>query len=101
MKLNYRNSAEIIANTPEAYEKLILDCLNGDGTNFTHWHEVAQSWKIVDQIRQAWDADTTSPIPTYAAGTMGPDEAFHLLQEDGFNWVWQPDHWYREHGELS
>ena len=32
---------------------------------------------------------------------MGPDEAFHLLQEDGFNWVWQPDHWYREHGELS
>lgn len=101
VKLDYRNSAEIIANTPEAYEKLILDCLNGDGTNFTHWHEVAQSWKIVDQIRQAWDADTTSPIPTYAAGTMGPDEAFHLLQEDGFNWLWQPDHWYREHGELS
>ena len=52
----------------------------------------------------AFRSDTissTSPIPTYAAGTMGPDEAFHLLQEDGFNWVWQPDHWYREHGELS
>ena len=64
MKLDYRNSAEIIANTPEAYEKLILDCLNGAMVpNFTHWHEVAQSWKIVDQIRQAWDADTTSPIP--------------------------------------
>ena len=33
VKLDYRNSAEIIANTPEAYEKLILDCLNGDGTS--------------------------------------------------------------------
>ena len=43
---------------------------------------------------------TRLAIPTYAAGTMGPDEAF-LTSEDGFNWVWQPDHWYREHGELS
>lgn len=100
VKLDYRNSAEIIANTPEAYEKLILDSLNGDGTNFTHWQEVAQSWKIVDQIRKAWDSDTTSEMPTYAAGTMGPDAAFQLLAEDGFEWIWQPDNWYRERGEL-
>ena len=82
MKLDYRNSAEIIANTPEAYEKLILDCLNGAMVpNFTHWHEVAQSWKIVDQI-----VKLGMPIPlllfqTYAAGTMGPDEAFTYFKK--------------------
>lgn len=37
VKLEHRNSADIIENTPEAYEKLLLDVLNGDGTNFTHW----------------------------------------------------------------
>ncbi|MFU1827839.1 glucose-6-phosphate dehydrogenase, partial [Enterococcus faecium] len=36
VKLDYRNSTEIVENTPEAYEKLLLDALNGDGTNFTH-----------------------------------------------------------------
>ncbi len=39
VKLDYRNSTEIVENTPEAYEKLILDALNGDGTNFTHWDQ--------------------------------------------------------------
>ena len=34
VKLDYRNSTEIVENTPEAYEKLLLDALNGDGTNF-------------------------------------------------------------------
>ncbi len=69
VKLEHRNSADIIENTPEAYEKLLLDVLNGDGTNFTHWDEVAQSWRIVDRIRQTWDKDQQTP-PGYPAGTM-------------------------------
>lgn len=95
IQLAYRNSSEVIENTPEAYEKLLLDALNGDGTNFTHWKEVAQSWRIVDVIRQTWDEDTAE-LPSYAAGTMGPQAAFDLLEKDGFQWIWQPDAWYRE-----
>ena len=81
-------------------EKLLLDALKGDATNFTHWDEVAQSWRIVDIIRQAWDSQAKVDFPNYASGTMGPDAAFELLERDGFQWVWQPDNWYREHNQL-
>lgn len=100
VKLDYRHSAETLSNSPEAYEKLILDCLNGDGTNFTHWDEVGQSWRIVDVIRNVWD-QTKPEFPNYASGTMGPQCAFDLLAEDGFEWAWQPDNWYRENGKLK
>lgn len=100
VKLDYRNSAEIIGNTPEAYEKLLLDVLNGDGTNFTHWAEVGQSWRIIDVIRQAWDKQTPE-FPNYAAGTMGPKAAYDLLEKDGFEWIWRPDEWYRERNLLK
>ena len=100
VKLDYRHSQENLDNSPEAYEKLILDCLKGDATNFTHWDEVATSWKIVDIIRHTWDKETT-PIPTYPAGSMGPKCAFDLLESDGHKWVWEPDAWYKEQGQLS
>lgn len=100
VKLDFRQSEEVTGNSPEAYEKLLLDALNGDGTNFSHWDEVANSWEIVDRIRQAWD-QTTPEFPNYAAGTMGPDCAFELLAKNNREWAWQPDHWYRERGKLD
>lgn len=74
------------ANSPEAYERLLLDSLNGDPTNFTHWKEVEQSWRYVDQIRKFWDQDA-SDLLTYDAGTMGPKESYELLEKDGFSWI--------------
>ncbi|MDH6364454.1 glucose-6-phosphate 1-dehydrogenase [Enterococcus sp. PF1-24] len=99
VKLDYRNSAETVSNSPEAYEKLMLDALLGDSTNFTHWDELKQSWKIVDVVRAAWDKQTPD-FPNYPAGTMGPQAAFDLLEKDGFQWIWQPDIWYRERNKL-
>ena len=40
VKLNFANNSVDGMNTPEAYEKLLYDCLRGDATNFTHWDEV-------------------------------------------------------------
>ncbi|MDN6250172.1 MAG: glucose-6-phosphate dehydrogenase, partial [Tetragenococcus koreensis] len=100
IKLEHRNSADLIENTPEAYEKLLLDVLNGDGTNFTHWDEVAQSWRIVDRIRETWDKDQKTP-PGYSAGTMGPKEAYQLLEKEDRHWIWEPDEWYRQRGLLK
>ena len=74
-------------NSPEAYERLILDCMEGDMTNFTHWEEVAASWKFVDRIRQAWDAESSVQFPNYPAGSSGPQESFDLLAQDGRCWV--------------
>ena len=100
VKLDYRQSAEMVENSPEAYEKLIFDALNGDSTNFSHWDEVAQSWRIVDIIRHAWD-NQTPDFPNYQAGTMGPQAAFDLLAKDQHTWAWTPDDWYRERGKLD
>ena len=74
-------------SSPEAYERLILDCMEGDMTNFTHWEEVAASWKFVDRIRQAWDNETSVQFPNYPAGSSGPQESFDLLAQDGRCWV--------------
>ena len=74
-------------SSPEAYERLILDCMEGDMTNFTHWEEVAASWKFVDRIRQAWDDESSVQFPNYPAGSSGPQESFDLLAQDGRCWV--------------
>lgn len=74
-------------SSPEAYERLILDCMEGDMTNFTHWEEVAASWKFVDRIRQAWDNESSVQFPNYPAGSSGPQESFDLLAQDGRCWV--------------
>lgn len=97
LRLNFRHDSEFLGNSPEAYEKLFLDVLNGDGTNFSHWEEAARAWELIDVIRNAWDADT-SDMPTYSARSMGPKAAFDLLERDGRSWSWQPDLWYKERG---
>ncbi|MBM7648093.1 glucose-6-phosphate 1-dehydrogenase [Bacillus ectoiniformans] len=85
VKLSYANNSVDGMNTPEAYEKLLHDALQGDATNFTHWDEVALSWRYVDVISDAWE-ETKAEFPNYAAGSTGPKEADELLEKDGFSW---------------
>ncbi|SFC74774.1 glucose-6-phosphate 1-dehydrogenase [Alkalibacterium subtropicum] len=87
--LSSMRSEETIRKSPEAYEKLLLDVLNGDETHFAHWGEVAASWKYVDHIRQAWNEDLES-IPFYPAHSMGPKESDELLAKDGQKWLYNP-----------
>lgn len=88
-QLAYQYDEQMLADSPEAYERLILEALNGDGTNFTHWHELAASWQFVDAIREVWDADQT-PLPGYSIGSMGPKEATDLLATTGAEWIFDP-----------
>jgi glucose-6-phosphate 1-dehydrogenase len=70
---------------PEAYERLILDTMLGDGTLFTRADEVEEQWLLVDAIVAAWQRDRPS-FPNYAAGTWGPPSADDLLHRDGRSW---------------
>jgi glucose-6-phosphate 1-dehydrogenase len=70
---------------PEAYERLLLDCLLGDARMFTRADEVEEQWSLVDAIVAAWRRDRPS-FPNYAAGTWGPAAAEELLQRDGRMW---------------
>jgi len=88
VQLNFDHDATAAANSPEAYERLLHDILNGDATNFTHWQEVAYSWKFIDVIQRYWDEHQPS-FPNYKPGTMGPQAAADLLAKDGHRWVYQ------------
>jgi glucose-6-phosphate 1-dehydrogenase len=89
-ELRFRHDERATKAAPEAYERLIQDALEGNQTNFTRWTELAQTWQFVDAIIAAWH--TTTAMPTYPAGTMGPKAASELLARDGNHWVWQPTH---------
>jgi glucose-6-phosphate 1-dehydrogenase len=71
--------------SPEAYERLLLDSLVGDPTLFIRSDEVRQCWRIIDPVIGHWAADAKS-IPKYEAGTWGPDEADRLIERDGRAW---------------
>ncbi len=71
-------------NSPEAYERLLHDVMQGDQTLFTRWDEVHHSWKLIDRIAKAWEG--VAPTP-YEAGSWGPKEADKLIEKDGRKWI--------------
>ena len=73
------------AGLPEAYERLILDCMLGDATLFTRADEVEEQWELVDAVVAGWRRDRPA-FPNYAAGTWGPAASDELLHRDGRSW---------------
>ncbi|MGQ2990709.1 glucose-6-phosphate dehydrogenase [Brevundimonas sp.] len=68
-----------------AYERLLLDALNGDSTLFVRRDEAEQAWKWVDEVSEAWTDGHVKPIE-YAPGSWGPPEADYLLERTGRAW---------------
>jgi glucose-6-phosphate 1-dehydrogenase len=73
-------------DSPDAYETLILDALQGDASLFTRADEVEEAWSIVDPIIDSWASGEPPELPNYAAGTWGPPEADALIGRDGRRW---------------
>ena len=78
VNMEFLYGTSFISQSPEAYERLILDAMRGEATLFTRNDEVEAQWRVCDPIVSAWSTDV-SPLPQYAAGTQGPDEADALL----------------------
>jgi glucose-6-phosphate 1-dehydrogenase len=85
VNMEFRYGTAFMSQSPEAYERLILDAMRGDATLFTRNDEIEALWAIIDPILTAWHNDTRSPIPRYPAGSAGPEEANRLL-EPGHRW---------------
>ena len=68
-----------------AYERLLLDLIEGDQTLFVRRDEVEAQWTWIDAIRAGWDANQTKP-KHYSAGTWGPAGAIALTERDGVTW---------------
>jgi len=73
------------ADRYDAYERLLLDAINGDQTLFMRRDEVETAWRWIDTIIEAWEQNST-PIKDYNAGTMGPNAATALAAVDGRSW---------------
>ncbi len=70
----------------EAYERLLLDVIEGDSTLFMRRDEVEAAWQWVDPIIKGWQQHYQSPRP-YAAGSNGPEQLQHLLERHGRQWI--------------
>jgi len=71
-------------DSPEAYERLILDALLGEPPLFPRQREVELSWEILDPIVEAWEV--SGRPEAYAPGSWGPDSANEMLARDGRSW---------------
>ena len=68
-----------------AYERLLLDLIEGDQTLFVRRDEVEAQWRWIDAIRELWAAERQEPRP-YNAGSWGPNAAIALAERDGVTW---------------
>jgi glucose-6-phosphate 1-dehydrogenase len=85
VNMDFRYGSTFEVTSPEAYERLLLDCLLGDQTLFTRADEVEAAWKIVTPIVSLWDDKATKDLDYYEAGSWGPSAASQLLEE-GRRW---------------
>jgi glucose-6-phosphate 1-dehydrogenase len=64
---------------PSAYERLLLDCMQGDATLYTRGDAVEEAWKFIQPVLNAWKSNPAIPVYGYPAGSWGPDVADQLI----------------------
>jgi glucose-6-phosphate 1-dehydrogenase len=84
LDFNYESSFHL--RSPEAYETLLLDTMQGDVTLFTRRDETEAQWKLITPINEAWASEDAPPLAFYPAGSDGPAEADALLARNGHMW---------------
>ncbi len=72
-------------NSPDAYERLLLDAIRGDQTLFARSDAIEASWAFVTKILEGWEKQTL-PLPVYKPGTWGPAESEALIEKDKRHW---------------
>jgi glucose-6-phosphate 1-dehydrogenase len=79
VNMEFRYGTSFVSESPEAYERLILDAMRGDPLLFTRNDEIEALWGIIDPILESWRLDTSTPMARYESGSTGPAEADALL----------------------
>jgi glucose-6-phosphate 1-dehydrogenase len=85
VKMDFCQNCTSENNSPESYERLLADALRSDQTLFTSWEEIEESWRLVDNISEAWKNDKPD-FPNYTPGSWGPSAANELLSKSGHHW---------------
>ena len=86
VKMHFGYRTTFGSNTPEAYERLVLDAMIGDGTLFIRGDETVESWKLITPVLDNWKELGAEGLESYAAGSWGPEGADGLLRTSGHTW---------------
>jgi glucose-6-phosphate 1-dehydrogenase len=84
VQMQFLYGTSFLSQSPDAYERLLLDAMRGDSTLFTRDDEIEAEWRLCDPIIRAWD-ERGAPLASYPAGSQGPAEAESILCE-GHSW---------------
>jgi len=85
MQFNYKEF--YASGTPEAYETLLLDIMEGDSTLFMRADQVEAAWKALMPVISSWETNPSVNFPNYEAGSQGPEDAEALIARDSHNWI--------------
>ena len=87
MNMEFLYGSSFGGEPPEAYERLLLDCMVGDSTLFTRRDETEAAWELVDAIEAGWQTEPdANPLELYDPGTWGPRRAEEFIERDGRSW---------------
>jgi glucose-6-phosphate 1-dehydrogenase len=86
VKMDFRYGSYFGLAPPEAYERLICDCIANDSTLFARSDEVLTSWRLFSPILDRWAERPPENFPNYQSGTWGPRSADQLLARHGRSW---------------
>ncbi len=86
VNMDFFYGSSFVREQPEAYERLLLDCMLGDSTLFTRHDEVETAWNFVQGILDVWKSEAIESIPMYEPGTWGPQGADEFVWRDGRRW---------------
>lgn len=84
--MDFRYGSYFGSTPPEAYERLLCDCMAGDNTLFARDDEVMASWKLLTPILEHWQTKEPSDFPNYPSGLWGPVAAEKMLEREGRTW---------------
>jgi glucose-6-phosphate 1-dehydrogenase len=85
VNMDFLYAASFLVDAPDAYERLLVDCMLGDATLFTRSDEVEAAWVLIDCIEEVW-RQAEPPLEMYPAGAWGPPAADRLLDREGRQW---------------
>src|SRR5215467_77237 len=86
LNLDFNYEQAFGSGSPEAYETLLENCVEGDSTLFTRQDWVELAWSLMDPIIQTWQISKPRDFPNYPVGSWGPEAADDFLQRDGRRW---------------
>jgi glucose-6-phosphate 1-dehydrogenase len=86
VNMDFFYGSSFVREQPEAYERLLLDCMLGDSTLFTRRDEVEAAWTFVQGILDAWEEEPRELVLNYDSGTWGPQFADEFIWRDGRRW---------------